>query len=166
MALTKSERLILANQYRILTFVDPKNAKSYERAQEALESGYESAINTLFDPIFDGLSESECSFVIRVMAMYDALQRSQSTLGANAGVTKEEVQFPGFDGNHETEYMAYARYVIQHEDRFTYLEPVGSDFNSHMPSLALYRAMLREWQAAGEKYDLSEGEIRHLLSSR
>lgn len=166
MTLTKTQRLILANQYRILALLDSANAKSHERAQEALESGYESAIENLFNPIFDGLDSHECGVVNRIMAMYEALQRSQAALGTDGGIRTEEVHFPGFDGNNETAYMSYARYIVEFENRFTDLKPIGGSFNSHMPSLARYRAMLGEWEVLGERYDLTEGEIRRLLDAR
>lgn len=166
MKLTKAERLILANQYRILAHLDSQDAKSYERHVEALESGFESAIEALFSSIFDGIDSRDCSLVVRAMALYDALQRSQKNLAEGAGVSTEDVRFPGFDGNNETEYMAYARYVVEREERFTYLEPVGGSFNSHMPFVERYRAMLREWKEMGESYDLSENQIKRLLNSR
>jgi uncharacterized protein len=166
MTLSKTERLTLANQYRILAVIDQLNARSYERYVEALESGYESAIADLFDPIFDGLNTDACSFVINVMAMHDALQRSQTALGEASTATTNDVKFRGFDGNNETEYMAYARFVVQHEQRFTYLEPIGGDFNSHMASLSRYRPMLAAWIDIGEKYNMSDGEMQQVLSAR
>lgn len=166
MTLTKTERLILANQYRILGHLDPENADYYGRSQKALERGYESAIDNLFEPIVDGLSASQCSFVINVMAMYDALQRSQMSAGDASGVTANEVRFPGFDGNNETDYMSYARFVVDHEDRFTSLETTGHGFNSHMPSRGRYQAMLGEWQSLGKSYELGVPEMQRVLRAR
>jgi uncharacterized protein YfbU (UPF0304 family) len=40
--LSLTERIVLANQLRILEAVDPDEAKSYQHQRDALERGYES----------------------------------------------------------------------------------------------------------------------------
>ena len=168
--LTKAQRLILANQYTIMALIDKQNAKDHEKSREAVTSGYASAIGQLFDWIFDGLPEAECSLVIQSMAMYEALQRSYEALGEEAvaavGIRKGQVSYPGFDGNNETEYMAYARFVRGHEGRFGYLDTVD-DCNSHMPMIGRYRAMLPVWKDQfDQSYELTVDQMKRLLETR
>jgi len=164
--LSKVERLILANQYRILARLDESNAGWFERMREALESGYEAVYSGLFDAIFDGLSAEQCSFVIRTMDMYSALQRSYTALADKSGIDERNGKFPGFDGNNETEHMGYAEYVLEQEERFTGLQLGGDRFNSHTRSIPRYRAMLAVWRELGESYELSKDQMRHVLDAR
>ncbi len=166
MKLSKVERLILANQYRILARLDESNAGWCERMREALESGYEGAYSGLFNAIFDGLSAEQCSFVIRTMDMYNALQRSYTALADKSGIDERSGKFPGFDGNNETEHMGYAEYVVEQEDRFPGLQLGGDRFNSHTRSIPRYRAMLAVWRELGESYELSKDQMRHVLDAR
>jgi uncharacterized protein YfbU (UPF0304 family) len=168
--LTKAQRLILANQYTIMALLDKKNAKEYEKMREAVTDGFAEAIDNQFNWIFDGLSAAECNLVISSLAMYDALQRSYKELGdqdaSAAGIKKSHVTYPGFDGNNETPYMAYARYVRDEEQRFDYLD-VEDNCNSHRPMIGQYRAMLQVWEDQLDRsYDLAADQMRRLLETR
>lgn len=55
--------------------------------------------------------------------------------------------------------MSYARFLREHEHKFTYLRPVNGDCNSHMQNVDRYRGMVQRWQALGERYDLTGDEI-------
>ena len=166
MRLTKTERLILANQYRILELLEPDNAESYEKIREGIEWGYEAAIDDVLSNIFDGLEKKECSFVVHVMSMYDALQRSYRELEDKTGIEEREVEFPGFDGNNETSYYAYAKYVVEREERFTYLKG-ADDLNSHMPMLQSYRQMLPVWEDEMDSpYEMSHDQMRRVLDGK
>lgn len=164
LTLTKAERLILANQYKLLALLDKNSGEDYERAREAMESGYSAAIEGLLQAIFDELSPPECRLVILAMDMFGALQNSYDALKDNSAVKETDVRFPGFDGNNETKYMTYARYIVEHERRFTYLKPVSRDFNSHMPMVPRYRQMLTKWEGPlQQSHEMSEDQIRELL---
>jgi uncharacterized protein YfbU (UPF0304 family) len=137
MKLDAKERLLFANQYRILARLDKENAETYGHWQKALEHGFASAYSQIFDQIYDGLTEDECGFVTDVLSMYEALQRSYDQYGAASGLKQADVAFPGFDGNNETLFMLYARFVRQDEGRFDYLKVSAKDLNSHFPSVGL-----------------------------
>lgn len=168
--LTKAQRLILANQYTIMMLLDKKNAKEHEKMREAVTDGYAEAIDDQFNWIFDGLPATECGLVTRSLSLYDALQRSYKELGdkdaAAAGIKKIQVTYPGFDGNNETEYMGFARYVRDEEQRFDYLD-VEDNCNSHRPMIERYRAMLEVWEDELDRsYKLSADQMKRLLETR
>lgn len=172
MELDKYQRLVLANQYRILERLarlsedGEHEAESFAKYADAVEEGYAAAIESLFEHIFDGLSREDCSLVIMSMAMFDALQRSYDALPDKSGVKEYAVNSFGFDGNHETEYMAYARFVIEKEQRFTRLRN-DDNCNSHMPNVARYRAMVETWKDRyDQSYDLNANAINDILSVR
>lgn len=66
---------------------------------------------------------------------YDALSPADQAKIADAW----RLKFRGFDGNHETEYMSVARFMVDDMDRFA--EFKGRDFNSHAPTVARALAM-------------------------
>ena len=166
MALNKFERRLLANQYQILSMLDQNNAEHYEKLQEALEKGYESYYHgEIFGWIFEGLSESESTLVIDAMDMYFAIQRAYDTLDDKAEIEERRTEFPGFDGNHETAYMSYARFVVEREGRFSHLKSFRADFISHTPMLDRYRRMIDNWKLTANQYDLTPDEITAILDS-
>jgi uncharacterized protein len=120
--LTKLGRLLLANKYRILGFLDEGNSDYYDQLREALEEGYESASLGIFQSIYDPLPRTETSLVINAMDMYYHLRRCYKVLDDETGIEDWRTKFPGFDGNDETAYIAYARYVVRREGRFGHLE--------------------------------------------
>lgn len=142
---TEVERLILVNQYRILAILDPKNKESYDLAADTFMSGYEGAYDwhTEFaDVSRDGLTKAQCDEVMDILSMYAHLQRSYDRLQDKSGVKPERVDFPGFDGNSETELMSFCRFLVK-SDKFAYVRQAGrDDFNSHMGMLGNYRRML------------------------
>lgn len=88
-------------------------------------------------------------FVVDVMAMWDQIERSYTKLSKQdkERVEKEahpfgrDVSFEGFDGNEETSLMGIARFLVQDMGRFS--EFAGRELNSHMPTVDMYRRMLK-----------------------
>src|SRR5205085_1206137 len=94
--LTLIERILLANQLRILEKLEPEEGETYRVAREAIEEGYELDYDLVARQLStDTMSEDECRFVHDVLEMYRHLTFSAK----RADVPAEEIQFPGFDGN-------------------------------------------------------------------
>jgi uncharacterized protein len=64
----------------------------------------------------------------------------KARIEAEAEPYGKHVEFIGFDGNNETNYMSVARFLIDDLDRFSIFR--GRELNSHMPSIHTYRRML------------------------
>lgn len=164
MELTRSERWILSNQYRMLEKLFPDDADHYAEARNILERGYEYDYDRLAVHIYDernATTEEESTEVIEILAMFDSLKQSYNKLSDNADITEGTIQFSGFDGNNEGKQMAYARFFCERDGgRFTNLER-GDNFNSHLPMLARYRRMLAEWKKIDptRHFQLSKAEI-------
>lgn len=87
-------------------------------------------------------------FVLDVLDMWSFVQRAHGNLSTDErGRVEQEaapfgkhVKFPGFDGNNESELMSIAQFFVEKMNRFS--EFKGSTFNSHMPTIAMYRRML------------------------
>jgi uncharacterized protein YfbU (UPF0304 family) len=164
--LNKFERLLLMNQYHILSLLDQSNADHYDKLRDALENGYAASYQEdLFAGIFDGLSVEECALVLEAMDMYLALQRSYEALNAKTEIEEGRTRFPGFDSNYEPAQVGYARFVVEKEGHFSDLKPASEDFVSHTPMLDQYRRMLDVWKLSGNRYDLTRDDISAILGA-
>jgi uncharacterized protein YfbU (UPF0304 family) len=160
MKLSRTERWILANQYRILELLDPGEAEGHARAREALENGYEVAYDWLCEDVDRrGLSEEECTEVIDILDMFEAIRRVED----KSGIDEWRTKFGGFDGNNEAAQMGFARYFCENGHRFAELDK-GDNFNSHCPTLQRYRPMLREWKSSKDKYNLTRNDLVRITS--
>jgi uncharacterized protein len=148
--LSIKERLMLANQYRVLAVVteDKETADSYRRHGEALESGYELHYRDLVQNFADGMSQDLSIEVLDILAMYDDLAYSFKQLKSNEGIKENDVRFFGFDENYESDQFRYAHYVLDEHERFVNLQANNKRYgvNSHAPMLARYRRMLSVWR--------------------
>jgi uncharacterized protein YfbU (UPF0304 family) len=166
--LTRTERWILANQYRILESVDRQNADHYRDARMVLEEGYELHYDEIAENIYRDeltLSEAECTEVLDILSMFMALQDSYNALSDKSGIDARKIEFRGFDGNNETKQMVYARYYCRPKSgHFAGLEH-SEGFNSHSRSLDHYQRMLSRWRQGGEQHSLSKEQIIEIISN-
>lgn len=142
--LTKTERLILSNQYRILEIIDSEAKAHWERSREAVERGYEFEYDRYCE-ISDPLPESECRMVVEILDMCWLLQRRLVELDDLPEMTNLYwIQNVGFDGNNETRYVGYARFLV---DSLGLFKGIVSDdhFNSHTPTLRIYEGLLAKY---------------------
>ena len=165
MSLSKTERLILANQYRILALLEPDQAESHDTIREALENGYVAAYERVFDWIDDDLTEEDCRLVVDSLTVYEALHRSAQKMADKTGIDERLLSYPGFDGNNEAQHLGYLRHVVRKEGRFDYLKFDSKDLNSHMPMIPIYERMISKHAEFGEHLDLSPGEARAIFDA-
>jgi uncharacterized protein YfbU (UPF0304 family) len=168
MRLSRTERWILANQYRILERLYPEEADSLAETREALEEGFE--LHYPPEGIYadkDIVTEDECREVLDILDMYRAFTSAYDGLKDKKGIDKTLIKFRGFDGNNETKQMAYARYFCNLDNgRYQELGLAKSDFNSHFPVLGRYRAMLAEWNTSAKKHELTKDDIIRIISAK
>lgn len=113
----------------------------------------EFAIGFEHSMIFDGDDlPDEFRFVIDVVDMWSFIERRVADLSAperaeladKAGIWGKDPKFTGFDGNNEAEYLSHTRLLVEDLNRFT--EFKGRDFNSHVPLVNRYAAMLQVFE--------------------
>ena len=169
MRLTLTERLLLANQLRILELLDPAEASHYKQQRQAIEDGYELEYGGIAQSISSTpMSTDECSAVMDVLDMYRDLTFSARSANADGG----EVRFPGFDGNNEPRELGYVMYLFSAE-RWKELQRDGG-VNSHAPMKDRYRRMLNVWRRIrrhgdpnrpATQRDLTADEIRQIIDA-
>ncbi len=166
MEMTNAQRLILSNQYLLMTQLDPENAEKYKRFRTIIERGYELHMREL-NKEFGCLPESECSEIINIMEMYHAMQESYKQLASEdqGKIDARRLQFLGFDLSTETQLVHYVRFLINSEGLYTHFEQGEHQFNSQVPMLDKYRRMAAKWQSCPRQYHLSVSEFQQIFNA-
>lgn len=174
--LSIQERLIIANQLELKALLDPKADREHlSEVIEALKGGYSIHYAEAFEEFSnEEMSIEECKFVLDVLTMYSGIIFSYELLKETGKIEKlsdTDIQFEGFDGNQESKYMYYTRYFLKTLDRFEEIQKnnTSDNYNSHMPRVDKYKAMLPVFNELVKKYGsycLTEEEIITLLEMR
>jgi uncharacterized protein YfbU (UPF0304 family) len=165
MEINRKERLNFINQFLILEKLDPENLENYKQYREIIENGYTEQYSCILEHIQDEMTEEECTEVYDILCMYEAMIHSCKK--NNLDISKEEIQFKGFDQNNEYRQLRYADYCAKYFGRIK-KEPelVESIYDSHMQMLTIYRRMLYVWKKFPPSPSLSEDQIRQILDAR
>lgn len=168
--LSRKERWFLSNQFAILAKLYPDEADGYEDMREVVERGYELHYNWITEYIFDArftMSQDDCLEVLDILDMFSTLQSAYEEITDKSGIDDVWIHFAGFDGNNETKYMAYTRFLVEREGKFTWLitgERPHDRFNSHHPILHRYRAMSEEWKKSQDQRNLTKDDLIRITS--
>lgn len=163
MKLSRKERWVLSNQYRILAALDKDEASYYKKVVEILERGYE--LDYPVDHIYDDediMTYGECVEVRKILDMFSSLKYSYEELEDKSGIETRWLKFSGFSGNTETKYFGYVQFLVEREGYFKDLDI--KKFDSHMPTLQIYRAMLHEWENSADEFNLTKSDIIRITS--
>lgn len=155
MRLTRAERLILVNQYRILAQLDEEEAEGYQEYIEILANGYEGFYDSVDESVHcETLLEEECGLVLDILSMYDWLASYMNEHPTDDEVLKHVwARFQGLDLNNEGKYWSFARFLLQVQGKFELLQAAAApalvldDYNSHQRMLGKYDRMVGEWRS-------------------
>jgi uncharacterized protein YfbU (UPF0304 family) len=164
MEMTHAQRLILSNQYKLMTMMDPGNAERYQRLQTIVERGYGLQMREL-DSEFGMLKEDTCRTIIDIMEMFHALQVSWTNLKNNQDIGELRVTFLGFDAVKENEFLHYVRFLVSTENRYQHFTPGSDNFNAQTPMWDKYIRMQTAWHACPRQYHLSANEITQIINA-
>lgn len=154
------DRVILANQFRILQKVDPDNESEYRRAIEILDNGYESEYGSIGGILIEPVPQNICEEVHGILGLYRSLSDGYKQLSDKTGIDAKDVEFRGFDGNNESEHLSYAKFLAS---QGKYEE--SSVVDSHSQVLGIYRRMLAEFEQVEPKYPLERADIQRILAA-
>ncbi len=172
LSITDAERLILANQYKILAQLDRQNDghehEDYERLSKALMHGHSWLYQSYFDQVLaDNLSDETEDYVVEVLALFSILKDSYTNLPQEEMclIDPRNINFIGFDGNNESDLLSFAR-ALRENGRFTEILKDGCQ-NSHCPTGRVYGNMLGAWKVLGKpNYPLTVEHIKAIADSR
>ena len=146
--LSKAERTILANQYKILSIIDPDNLAEYNNNMEILELGYVGFYPQIVK------CEAEISYEVykethRILTMFRDINVSKQALVKAEGDRFNALTFVGFDGNHDPHYHL-AKFMVEKQNLYEELR--DADLNSHsQASIESYRRMEHVYQKLNKK---------------
>lgn len=163
MQLTDVERLLLANQYEILAAL--KKEESYARLAGQLRDGHEWLYSQAFDWLSPNLPVDDAEHVLKILGIYSDLKDSYGALEDKSGIDAGALEFPGFDGNNESEFLAFSR-ALRDAGRFVSTVPEYGK-NSHHATTDMYSRMIAKWQELGEPlYPYSKSTILAIIDSQ
>ena len=163
--LTRTERWILSNQYRILEMLCPDKADKIKMAEarEVLEHGFEVEYGDISLHIDeDPISIEECKEVRDILLMHDNLQYAFDSLIDKTGIEAYQVEFHGFGGNSEWLQLGYAEHLCEANNQFPRVVR-KDDLDSHMPLLPKYKKMLELWNNMPNKNKFTREDIIRLI---
>lgn len=169
--LTRVERAILANQFRVLAAMYPEEKSDYEEREEVMRDGltgsYEWALEYVC-PDSNAMPREICDEVVDILQMHRTLLVSYKQLSDKTGISKKMLAFEGFDANEETKYYSYAEFFLRHDGgQFKELWSKKMGINSHWPKLSGYRAMLAIWRKQEHWHDpLNKQQILDMLEAK
>lgn len=164
MEMTTIQRLILANQYKLLGLLDPANEKQYTRAEMIVRGGFERELKALSQD-FSEISEQDCQAVLDTLEMYKALHVSYNNLADKSGVTPHRLMFAGYCAVREKKYLNYLRFISGVEGQYQEFMQCEHGCDSQTPMWDKYIKMLDVWRTCPHAYHLSMQEIQNILNA-
>ncbi|MET3134478.1 uncharacterized protein YfbU (UPF0304 family) [Oxalobacteraceae bacterium GrIS 1.11] len=161
--LTDKERLMLANQYEILAKLG--NDEHSALIAETLRDGHKWLYHQLLQDILPNLPDEKADFVLEILGIYRDMKKSYDLLFDKGGIEEQDVRFPGFDGNNETDLLFFTKRLIKHHK---FVETLGEHgIDSHGRKVEIYDRMIRCWHSLGAPtYPYSKENIQKILAAR
>lgn len=167
--MTKFERLLLIEINELKKQIaimnnDEESVNSLECKIEALENGYASFYDCSY--IQDEKTEEWEDKILDILDMYCFMHNSiENNQNPPYQVSVNDVRFPGFDGNNESDELYFVDFIINKQNRFCELKENGrNDFNSHIRMMPKYERMLDVFKELGKPVILSNDEIIKILN--
>ena len=166
MQLTQTERLLLANQNRILALLDEDNSINHLFKAEILENGYEGLFHECFESISEGVSDETCRETHDILTMYYVINNLIGTLSDDqkASLQLDKITFKGFDANNDDHY-GFMNFLIDKANLYKDLK--DKYLNSHsISSIEKYRRMLPLYNEAlkANNYTLDLSGLQNIIS--
>ena len=168
MKITKRDRLILINQFRILASLNKNEADHYEELIDILENGYSIFYSQLDQWIADDTPEDEGRFVLEILELYRRIEEVKRVFKDPKIMLHQFSFFHGFDGNNETQYMNFCRFLIEKQGKFQEQKQYlinNDNLNSHTPMIEKYRRMLNAAKLLPSRWSMSIDHVFQVLEA-
>jgi uncharacterized protein YfbU (UPF0304 family) len=170
--LDRSQRLIVWMLAEILKGQEGNDGrKDVKLIQEAIYGGHLWALDWELVGILHSHTDKQeaVNLVVDTLDMWTFIERAFSELSqadkekleAEVPILGKNPMFAGFDGNHESEYMGIARFLIEQMGRFENFK--GRRLNSHMPKVQRYSQMLQSFEPIRAKLIGREMSVDELI---
>ena len=166
--LDKKDRIILINQYKILAALDTDDRSHYKELIDILENGYSIFYNMIDQWVGDDMPSEEGRFVLDVLDLYRAIEDFKRSTKNSPIASHAYSFFRGFDGNNETQYMGFCRFLIETQGKFQEQKPYllkNDNLNSHMPMIPKYSRMLQKRAELNIDFSLTADDAIQILDA-
>jgi uncharacterized protein YfbU (UPF0304 family) len=159
--LTDVERLMLANQFRILSKLEPQD-EHYAHAAEVLVRGYEGLYQRhVFGHLSEPVPERVLTEVEDIFQMFRGLTRAYEK-----GVKKPNgfhPEFDGFDGNNDPHH-GVAHFLLHDIGHWEELKnrPTNSHSQANLPS---YLNMVARWRKLGKPHPITQAQADEIVGT-
>ncbi|WP_426172452.1 YfbU family protein [Pseudoduganella sp. R-34] len=163
--LTDTERLILANQYEILSKLEED--AGYARVAAQLRGGHEWLYREAFQWLFPVMPDSDAQFVVTVLDLHRALLFSFNALVDKGALTSADIAFEGFDGNdgQESTLLRFTR-ALGEQGRWEELLDGRVGLNSSSRTVPGYQRMIAAWKNMDKPHGMSKEQIETILTAK
>jgi uncharacterized protein YfbU (UPF0304 family) len=166
-SLTVAERAILANQFKIFSFLDKKNAKEHLVNAEVFENGYVGLYAEVLENISEETSKEICDETNEILVMYRHIQKAIHALEKKerAALNLDKIRFDGFDADNDEHYY-FAKFMTKKKHFYEHFSSVKMNSQS-AASIIRYRKMLPVYKAIVEKqtYVFGKKELKELIEA-
>jgi uncharacterized protein YfbU (UPF0304 family) len=168
MKLTKKDRLILINQFEILAALNPASKSHYDEVVEILVNGYKIFYSEFDDWVANDRPVEEGRFVLEILGLYRVIEDVKRKTENQQLNAHRYSFFRGFDGNTETGYMLFCRFLIETQGKFQEQRPYLSrndNLNSHTPLVEKYQRMIDKAPKPPELWEMTADEALSILDA-
>lgn len=128
--------------------------KELELALCCVEEGHDWALKDVFPFVSNPDKKSDVDFVFDVLTMFRNIKNAYNMLSNRE---KSEIidlpKFDGFDGNHESNLLSIARFILEKLERFYGDFDYLTDLNSHANRVDYYSNLLEKYNLIWKKYN-------------
>ncbi len=166
--LTKKDRLMLINQYKILAALDKDEESHYFELIEVLENGYSIFYSMVDEWVADDMPVEDGRFVLDILDLYRAIEDVKRSTKDERILSNNYSFFRGFDGNNETEHMGFCRFLIEMQGKFQGQKPYllkNDNLNSHIPMIDKYSRLLEAAKQISDIWSMSPEQVLQILDA-
>jgi uncharacterized protein len=159
--LTETERLILSNQFQILSLIDKEYEKDYKNLKKIVDIGIEG----MYSHCFNGISSKTIpqNITSEVYDILDFYRICGYAINNSSLEGIEKIKFKGFDANNDSHYLIMSILV---EDMGRYAENQGKCYNSHgASSISDYLKLVNKYKELNllHERNINDGHIKQLI---
>lgn len=165
------KRMVLINQYTILSKIDPGNAAYWERSAAKVREHWPTDELPDYDELNSyaryPFTADDRAELLDTIEVHDLLQQAE-----DAGLSMGEdgmgyTAFPGYDGNNESTFLNYYRNLVDEGHKWPNLRRMNEhDLNSHGPFRDSYIRMVRAWRDIGSPRPLRQEHVTAIINAR
>lgn len=136
---------------------------------EILQRGYTIFYSMVDEWVSEEMSVDDGHFVLQILNIYRQIEGYKQKNPEDKEVNEHYYSvFAGFDGNEESKFFSFTRFLIERQDKYAEQKPYWRDtdgLNSHAPMKDKYEKMITKWEETGGGYNFDRDRILEILSA-